>query len=74
MYVPCCDAAIVVKSPAAKGLDLDIDIYKATINGIDLKLTAVEFQLLKVLSDQPGGIFSRNVHLDKIYSDGSIVM
>lgn len=56
-----------------RGLALDIDTYKATINGSDLHLTAVEFQLLKVLSDQPGRIFSRSVLVDKIYSDGRVV-
>ena len=56
-----------------KGLVLDTDTYKATINGQDLKLTAVEFQLLKVLSDQPGRIFSRSVLVDKIYNDGRVV-
>ncbi len=61
------------ESPAAHGLNLDIDTYKATIHGIDLHLTAVEFQLLKVLSDQPGRIFSRSVLVDKIYSDGRVV-
>lgn len=60
-------------SPADKGLHLDTDTYKATINGIDLDLTAVEFQLLKVLSDHPGRIFSRSVLVDQIYSDGRIV-
>jgi len=59
--------------PADRGLILDIDTYKATINGNDLHLTAVEFQLLKVLSDQPGRIFSRSVLVDKIYSDGRVV-
>src|SRR5690606_11846732 len=59
--------------PSDKGLVLDVDTYKATINGNDLELTAVEFQLLKVLSDQPGRIFSRNVLVDKIYSDGRVV-
>lgn len=59
--------------PADKGLVLDIDTYKATINGQDLHLTAVEFQLLKVLSDQPGRIFTRSVLVDKIYSDGRVV-
>src|SRR5690606_10873194 len=59
--------------PADKGLVLDTDTYKATINGNDLHLTAVEFQLLKVLSDQPGRIFSRSVLVDKIYSDGRVV-
>lgn len=56
-----------------KGLVLDTDTYKATINGQDLNLTAVEFQLLKVLSDQPGRIFSRSVLVDKIYNDGRVV-
>ena len=59
--------------PADKGLMLDADTYKATINGHDLHLTAVEFQLLKVLSDQPGRIFTRSVLVDKIYSDGRVV-
>ncbi|MGV3592745.1 MAG: response regulator [Gammaproteobacteria bacterium] len=59
--------------PADRGLVLDTDTYKATINGNDLHLTAVEFQLLKVLSDQPGRIFSRSVLVDKIYSDGRVV-
>ena len=56
-----------------KGLLLDTETYKATINGEDLNLTAVEFQLLKVLSDQPGRIFSRSVLVDKIYHDGRVV-
>jgi len=59
--------------PADRGLVLDIDTYKAMIHGTDLHLTAVEFQLLKVLSDQPGRIFSRSVLVDKIYSDGRVV-
>jgi len=59
--------------PADRGLVLDVDTYKAMIHGTDLHLTAVEFQLLKVLSDQPGRIFSRSVLVDKIYSDGRVV-
>src|SRR5690606_19227270 len=59
--------------PEENGLVLDPETYKASINGHDLELTAVEFQLLKVLSDQPGRIFSRNVLVDKIYSDGRVV-
>ena len=59
--------------PADRGLVLDVDTYKAMIHGTDLHLTAVEFQLLKVSSDQPGRIFSRSVLVDKIYSDGRVV-
>lgn len=59
--------------PADKGLSLDPETYKACIDNKDLELTAVEFQLLKVLSDHPGRIFSRAVLVDKIYSDGRVV-
>ncbi|MDG2176865.1 MAG: response regulator [Gammaproteobacteria bacterium] len=56
-----------------KGLVLDIDTYKAIINGEDLNLTAVEFQLLKVLTDQPGRVFPRSLLVGKIYNDGRVV-
>jgi len=61
------------ESLSDKGLVLDTQTYKATVNGENLDLTAVEFQLLKVLSDQPGRIFSRSVLVDKIYNDGRVV-
>src|SRR5690606_2070075 len=62
-----------ISKPVDKGLNLDPETYKASIHGQDLGLTAVEFQLLKVLSDHPGRIFSRSVLVDKIYSDGRVV-
>ncbi len=61
------------ESLSDKGLVLDTETYKASVNGQNLDLTAVEFQLLKVLSDQPGRIFSRSVLVDKIYNDGRVV-
>jgi two-component system response regulator BaeR len=61
------------ESLSDKGLVLDTQTYKATVNGQNLDLTAVEFQLLKVLSDQPGRIFSRSLLVDKIYNDGRVV-
>ena len=60
------------ESLSYKGLVLDTETYRATVNGQNLDLTAVEFQLLKVLSDQPGRIFSRSVLVDKIYNDGRV--
>ena len=62
-----------IESLSDKGLVLDTETYKANVNGQNLDLTAVEFQLLKVLSDQPGRIFSRSVLVDKIYNDGRVV-
>ncbi len=56
-----------------KGLKLDTDTYKVTINGKDLGLTAVEFNLFKVLSNYLGHIFSHAILVDKIYSDGRVV-
>ena len=61
------------ESLSYKGLVLDTETYRATVNGQNLDLTAVEFQLLKVLSDQPGRIFSRSLLVDKIYNDGRVV-
>ncbi len=63
----------ITETLSDKGLVLDTNTYKATVNGQNLDLTAVEFQLLKVLSDQPGRIFSRSVLVDKIYNDGRVV-
>jgi len=57
----------------AKGLLLDKARYKASLNGVDLNLTAVEFKLLDFLAANPGRIYSRDQLMDKIYSDHRIV-
>lgn len=54
-------------------LHLDADRYIATIKGRKLDLTAVEFQLLKILAERPGWIFNRDQLMDKIYADQRIV-
>ena len=55
------------------GLQLDDAAWRATIAGHDLGLTAVEYQLLKVLSARPGRIFSREQLMDSMYQDERIV-
>jgi two-component system response regulator BaeR len=60
-------------SPAGHGLFLDKDRYQATLRGIDLPLTAVEFQLLHLLASNPGRIYSRSQLMDRIYSDQRVV-
>jgi two-component system response regulator BaeR len=55
------------------GLVLDDAGYKATIGGKDLDLTAVEYQLLKVLVSQPGRIYSRDQLMDAMYRDERVV-
>jgi len=57
----------------ARGLILDADTYKATLHGVRVELTAVEFKLLHYLAAQPGRIFSRQQLMDHIYPDQRIV-
>lgn len=59
--------------PARQRLQLDDDSYRASIDGTDLGLTAVEYQLLKILANRPGKIFSRDQLIDAMYNDRRVV-
>ena len=62
------------ETPAADdALVLDDGAYKASIEGRDLDLTAVEYQLLKVLASHPGRIYSRDQLIDAMYRDERVV-
>ncbi len=54
-------------------LRIDNECYQATLKGQKLDLTAVEFQLITILSTRPGQIFSRDQLMDRIYTDHRIV-
>ena len=58
---------------AASDLVLDEEGWRALADGQDLGLTAVEFQLLKVMMHAPGRIFSRDQLMDHMYRDHRIV-
>lgn len=58
---------------AASDLILDDDGWRALADGRDLGLTAVEFQLLRVMMHAPGRIFSREQLMDHMYRDHRIV-
>jgi two-component system response regulator BaeR len=60
-------------APLEPGLALDDASFQATIGGKDLGLTAVEYQLLKVLAVRPGRIFSRDQLMDAMYRDERVV-
>ncbi|HBO68687.1 MAG TPA: two-component system response regulator BaeR [Deltaproteobacteria bacterium] len=60
-------------SPAGGGLSLDQDRFQATLHGRALDLTAIEFQLLHILAENPGRIFSRSRLMDRIYPDRRVV-
>jgi len=55
------------------GLALDDAGFKASIGGKDLGLTAIEYQLLKVLVAHPGRIYTRDQLIDAMYRDERIV-
>lgn len=54
-------------------LQLDEHRYEARVAGAAVPLTAVEFQLLKMLAAEPGRIFSRTRLMDGIYPDHRVV-
>lgn len=62
-------------SPAIESSDLVLDEagWRALAAGHDLGLTAVEFQLLKVMMHSPGRIFTREQLMDHMYRDHRIV-
>jgi two-component system response regulator BaeR len=57
----------------ACGLLLNDLTYTATLDGRKLDLTAVEFELLKILAANPGRIYRRGELMEKIYPDGRVV-
>jgi two-component system response regulator BaeR len=57
----------------ARTLKLDAHSFRVSAEGHEVELTTVEFQLLQVLHQQPGRIFSRSKLMDMIYQDRRIV-
>ncbi|RKR06795.1 two-component system response regulator BaeR [Kushneria sinocarnis] len=62
-----------VANAALAGLTLDQEGWRALADNRDLGLTAVEFQLLWVMTRSPGRIFSREQLMDRMYRDHRIV-
>jgi two-component system response regulator BaeR len=66
-------AALDPDTTNSSDLILDDDGWRALAGGQDLGLTAVEFQLLRVMMHAPGRIFSRDQLMDHMYRDHRIV-
>lgn len=54
-------------------LQLDAQRFRVRFGSQETELTAIEFQLLQTLYQQPGRIFSRSQLMDLIYQDQRIV-
>jgi len=59
--------------PAEPGVTLDEKTQRASVEGRDLDLSTVEFQLLSILVSQPGRIFTRSQLMDAMYADYRVV-
>jgi two-component system response regulator BaeR len=55
------------------GLKLDRETFSASLNGMDLGLTPVEFALLEALHARPGRVFSRQQLMTEMYPDYRVV-
>lgn len=61
-----------VDTPGSRFL-LNEAAARVSIDGQEYSLTAIELQLLKVMSAKPGQIFNRSQLMNRIYPDGRIV-
>ncbi|MCG8311890.1 MAG: response regulator [Pseudomonadales bacterium] len=61
------------QQPCQSPVSLNEDRYQAAIENKVLDLTAIEFQILSLMSREPGRIFSREQLMDKAYKDHRIV-
>lgn len=59
---------------AVDGLILDLDLKTCTVDGVDVKLTKKEFELLAYLIANKGKICSRDQILANVWSDEVIVL
>ena len=68
-------AAAPAATPVAQdtGLAFDDAAWAARLDGRDLGLTVVEYQLLRVLSAQPGRIYTREQLIQSMYRDERVV-
>jgi len=58
----------------ADGLIIDLEKYIVLANGKPITLTATEFNLLKILAQKPGHVFSRENLLDQLWGEDKIVV
>lgn len=56
------------KNPHKRRLIIDGDAYTATLDGQPLELTVKEFEILRLLNDNAGRVFSRSQLLDAVWN------
>ncbi|NKF23513.1 response regulator [Solimonas marina] len=61
------------QSPSGPGLTINDQALRASVDGLDLNLTHVEFRLLRTLAARPGHVYSRDQLMDHAYADHRVV-
>jgi len=56
------------------GLVIDLDKFKVTVDGNEIKLTATEFRLLHQFANHPGRVFTRDQLLDHAFRSDAVVV
>jgi DNA-binding response OmpR family regulator len=49
------------------GLEIDLERYKVSVDGKEVSLTPIEFNILKLLASKPGMVYARNDLLNAIW-------
>jgi two-component system catabolic regulation response regulator CreB len=60
------------KAPSVPGLKIEPERRRMTFGGVELPLTRVEFDLLSVLAEGPGRVFTREVLLERLWADATV--
>ncbi len=50
-----------------RGLEIDLERYKISVDGKEVSLTPIEFNILKLLASKPGMVYARNDLLNAIW-------
>ncbi|MCC7040377.1 MAG: response regulator [Burkholderiales bacterium] len=64
---------VQVRTAAGDGLRIDSGSFRATLDGVALDLTPVEFRLLRMLASPPGHVLGRQQLLLGLYEDHRVV-
>lgn len=59
--------AAVAKKLSFDGIELDMETYRVTRSGENIKLGPIEFKLLATFLEKPGKVWSRDALLDRVW-------
>ena len=69
--------AVLRRTQTAKsgpGIEIDAKMLRCFVDGKEVKLVKKEFEILKLLMDNPGRVFTREEILDRVWSEDVVVL